>query len=493
MKKVIVNMSTREKRYAVTDNGKLVKLEMMTPNQQSLVGNIYLGKVTKVLPGMDAVFIDFGQEKNGFLHRDQLPSYQRSKPDPSATIGKFVRQGEKLLVQVTRDETGTKGAKLTGLIELSTEYIVYIHGIDYVGVSRKFADPHSQRKWRTAAFESKRADEGLIIRTSMETQDLAMFQKQLSALREQYAEIHNKAAALKSTGLLYAEDTFLDSIQREINAEEAGEVIIDNFAGFKELEERLSLQSGAWKAVYYKEKQNIFSGEKVEPQLERALKKIVWLDNGGYLIIEETEALTVIDVNTGKYTGKAEKEQTIFETNLQAASAAASQIRLRNIGGMILIDFINMEDTDHRRKIIEILKDESRRDEMRSTIVGFTELGILQLTRKKTSPSLSEKVTEVCPCCRGTGKIESAETIAFRLERELMEHRHQDEEAVWVEISEKAAKALLGDREAYRPTLEANLGMKLYITNLEGLHNSYVIKRFGSIAGIEIAVKTAER
>ncbi|CAH0346357.1 Rne/Rng family ribonuclease [Bacillus sp. CECT 9360] len=481
MKKVIVNMASREKRYAVMENGKLVKFETISPNQQSLVGNIYLGKVSKVLPGMDAVFIDFGQEKHGFLHRDQLPSFQLSKSttDP---IGKFVRQGEKLLVQVTRDETGTKGAKLSGLIELSTDYLVYIHGIDYVGVSKKFqGGPESQQKWRNAAFEHKNANEGLIIRTSMEKQSLETFHEQLSALRTKYTAIQSKATALKSLGLLDSTDTFLEMVKRE----ETDQIIIDDFAGYKELEEC----SGAWEAIYYKGRNNIFSEEKVEPQLERAMKKIVWLDSGGSLIIEETEALTVIDVNTGKYTGKAEKEQTVFQTNLQAAKEAANQIRLRNLAGIILIDFINMKDEQHRQRIIEQLKEESRSDEMRMTIVGFTELGILQITRKKTSPSLTEKVTEPCPCCSGTGKIESAETIAFRLERELMEHRHRDEEAVWVEMSKKAAGALLGEREVYRPTLEAAIGMKLFVTHPENVHNKYAIKRFGSNSEIEMAVQ----
>lgn len=497
MKKVIVNMSSRERRYAVLKDDKLVKLEVFPPNQQSLVGNIYVGKVTKLLLGMDAAFIDFGQEKNGFIHRDQLPTFQLSKHEngnaAAGTIGKYVRQGERLLVQVTRDETGTKGAKLTGLIELSTDYLVYIHGIDYVGVSKKFEDLHKQEIWRNAALEHKKADEGLIIRTSMEKQGLEKFQEQLLTLRGKYDELHKKAAASKSPGLIYRADTFLESVQRETGREQTGEVLIDDFAGYKELEEWLSLHPGTWKAGYYKGRQNIFSEEKIESQLERVFRKIVWLENGGYLIFEETEALTVIDVNTGKYTGRAEKEQTVFETNLQAAKEAANQIRLRNIAGIILIDFINMKNSENRRAITEALKEESKRDEMRTTVIGFTELGILQLTRKRTAPSLNEKMTVPCPCCQGIGKIESPETIAFRLERELMEHRNRDVEAVWIEMSVKAAEVLLGEREAYRPTLEGAIGMKIFMTHLDGLHNTYVIKRFGSIAEIKTAMSEAKK
>lgn len=496
MKKVIINMLSREKRYAVLEDDKLVKLEVIPPNQQSLVGNIYVGKVTKILPGMDAVFIDFGEEKSGFLHRDQLPSYQLSESENrntgTGTIAKYVRQGERLLVQVTRDGTGTKGAKLTGLIEISTEYLVYIRGMDYVGVSKKFEDPLSQQKWRNIAIEQKREDEGLIIRTSMEKEGPELFHKQLLTLRKKFDDIHNKAASLKSPGLLYSKDTFLESVQREIAREQTGEVIIDDFEGYKELDSWLSIHPVSWKAVYYKGRQNIFSEEKIESLIERVFKRIVWLENGGYLIIEETEALTVIDVNTGKNTGKVDKEQTVYETNLQAAKEAANQIRLRNIGGIILIDFINMKNSGHRRAIMEALKEESKQDERRTTVIGFTELGILQLTRKKTSPSLGEKLTEPCPCCLGTGKIESPETIAFRLERELLEHRNQDEEAVWIETSVKAAEVLMGEKESYRPTLEGAIGMKVFVTHPDSLRNNYVIKRFGSIAEIKNAMKTAQ-
>ncbi|WP_180954690.1 ribonuclease E/G [Bacillus sp. V5-8f] len=491
MKKIIVNTTSREKRFAVIENNKLVKLEVVPPSQQSLVGNIYFGKVTKVLPGMDAVFIDFGEEKNGFLHRDHLPSFQLSNHAEAGPIGKYVRQGEKLLVQVTRDETAGKGAKLTGLIELSTECLVYIHGIDYVGISKKFKDPHSQQKWREAAFQHKRVDEGLIIRTSMEDQGLEIFEKHLTQLRETYEDLRRRSTALKSPALIHSQDSFIERVQNEIGQEQIGEVIIDDFAAYKKLEEWLSLQHTPWRAVYYKGKENIFSEENIQHQLDKLFKKIVWLENGGYLIIDQTEALTVIDVNTGKYTGKTEKEQTMLQTNLQAAKAAANQIRLRNIAGIILIDFINTKDSQHKKAIINVLKEEAKQDEKRTTVVGFTELGILQLTRKRTSQSLSEKLLKTCPCCNGTGRIDSPETIAFRLERELMEHRNRDEEAVWIETSPITAEVLLGEGEAYRPTLEAAIGMKIFVSNTDGLHHSYTIKRFGSSEEISMALRSS--
>lgn len=218
MKKLIVNLSTREKRYACIENGRISKLEVVPPKSASSVGNIYLGKVTKVLPGMEAVFIDYGEKKNGFLFRDELPSYQEAKRTGTkkSSISQYIREGEKLLVQVTRDETGTKGAKLTGLIELSSNHVVYIHGIDYVGVSKKFKSKHCQDQWRNIAHTHKEVDEGLIIRTAMEEKSEANFLKLLQAQREKYANLLKMATSSKVPSLLWQRDSFHESILTEM-------------------------------------------------------------------------------------------------------------------------------------------------------------------------------------------------------------------------------------------------------------------------------------
>ncbi|WP_285765533.1 Rne/Rng family ribonuclease [Peribacillus sp. SI8-4] len=490
MKKMIANLASREKRVAVLENEVLRQLVITPEQKRSTVGNIYLGKVTKVLPGMDAVFIDYGADKNGFLHRDELPSYQMTKnTDGKAAIGQYVRQGEKLLVQVSRDETGTKGAKLTGLIEFSAESLVYIHGNDYVGVSKKFKNEQIQKQWRETALRNKKPDEGLIIRTSMEKESEAVFLERLDSLREQYQALKRKAASLKAPALLLSRDSVLTMIMDEMSRTAAGQLVIDDFDASQVLKKWVQENQKEWEISHAPGPDNIFSEANIEAQVEKMNKKIVWLDNGGYLIFEETEAFTVIDVNSGKFTGKAAKEATLFAVNQAAAKEVARQLRLRNISGIILIDFINMTQTRHEQEIIDIVKRETAKDEKRVQVIGFTELGILQVTRKRTSPSLSEWMTVPCPVCNGSGKIESPETVAFRLERELLEHRKTDDEAVWVEASEAVWHVLLGEQESYRQTLEELIAKRLFVTFIPGSVNAYSIKRFGSIEEISGAIE----
>ncbi|MBA9025722.1 Rne/Rng family ribonuclease [Peribacillus huizhouensis] len=484
MKKLIANLSTREKRYACIENGRITKLEIEPPKSAGSVGNIYLGKVTKVLPGMEAAFIDYGEKKSGFLYRDELPSYQEAKRKGTqkSSISQYIREGEKLLVQVTRDEAGTKGAKLTGLIELSSNHVVYIHGIDYVGVSKKFKSSESQNQWRSMVLTHKKADEGLIIRTAMEEMSEAVFLKQLETQRENYAQLLKKATSLKKPTLVSRRDSFFESILTEMSQAPSGELYVDDFTCFQELKKWQQDHGSGWEIFYEAGPVNIFSHLGIESEAEQALKKFVWLKNGSYLIFEETEAFTVVDVNTGKFTGKAEKEQTLFETNMQAAKEIAHQLRLRNIGGIILIDFINMKQVQHHHAIVEMLKTETKQDEMRVQLLGFTELGIFQLTRKRTSASLSEKLTMACPMCLGTGKVDSAETVAFRLERELMEHRKRDEEAVLIETNEAVSTILFGEQDAYKPVLEEMLHKEIVVMIVKGHDHRYEIKRFGTKA-----------
>lgn len=478
MKKVIVNISSREKRYAVLEYDQVLKIESVLPNQSSKVGNIYMGKVTKVLPGMDAAFVDFGVEKNGFLHREELLSFQLAT-NKKGTISQYIRQGEKLLVQVKRDETGTKGAKLSGLIELSSESLVYIYGIDYVGVSKKFQDETMQKYWRKLALNHKDLEEGLIIRTAMENQSDTYFLQTLHTLREKFREIQNKGTSLKHPGLLFQRDTFAEMVMMEMSKVERGEIILDDFSFYQKLNHWAQKERSSWLVSYENSQRNIFFEQNINVEIENAMKKKVWLENGSYLVIEETEAFNVIDVNSGKYTGQGKKADTLFQTNALAAKEVAHQLRLRNISGIVLIDFINMENNQHKKDILQLMKEETEKDEMRVAVIGFTELGILQLTRKRTSPSLSEKMTVSCPSCGGSGKILSPETVAFQLERELLEHRKTDDEAVWVEMNPMVANVLLGENETYRSVLEEAIAKKIVVTITNHSLNQYTIKRFG--------------
>lgn len=482
MKKIIASLVTREKRYAVLENERVVRLEIVQPQQESTVGNIYIGKVTKVMPGMEAVFVEYGADKNGLLHRDELPVFQqdKSKNLPIKGISSYIHQGQKLLVQVSRDESGTKGAKLSAMIELSSPSLVYIYGNDYLGVSKKFTNHRLQSYWRKAASEHKEELEGLIVRTSMENQSEDDFLKQLHALRAAYQNLVKRADLAKKPGLVYARDSFLDMLTVKIASTQFGEIILDDFESCQELKKRLDEQNSEWTVTYDSGPGDLFAKYHIQTQVSESLKKQVPLPNGGSLIIEETEAFTIIDVNTGKFIGKAQKEQTLFETNLEAASEVVHQIILRNLAGIILVDFINMTEEKHRKAIVAAMTKEMKQDNRHVQIVGFTELGILQLTRKRTAPSLQDKLTNQCTVCQGTGRVDSPETVAFRLERELFEHRRSVDEAVWVEMNQAVADVLLGVKDSGREWIEALIGKKLLVTYIEGQLNSYTIKRFGS-------------
>lgn len=478
MKKIVVNMDSREKRYAVLEDEQVVKIEIASPHQASKVGNMYLGKVTQVLPGMDAVFVDYGEAKHGFLHRDDLSAFQLAS-DKSGTINQYVREGEKLLVQVKRDETGTKGAKLSSLLELATTSFVYIVGIDTVGVSKKFKQAASQKYWRKLALQHKQPDEGFIIRTEMESKSEAEFVQTIETLRAQYGQIQQKAASLKRPGAVWQRDDFLETILVELTNADEGEIVIDAFSLYQEVNKWCKQHDSQWLVTYERGTQNIFSEQQIDVALAEALHKIVSLENGSYLVIEETEAGTVIDVNTGTFTGKAKKADTLLQTNLLAAKEVARQLRLRNLSGIVLVDFINMADPQHKQDVIKLMKKETAKDEMPVRVLGFTQLGIVEVTRKRTSPSLREKMMIACPVCNGSGIVASPETVAFRLERELMEHRRTDDEAVWVEMNQAVADVLLGEKESYRSILEEMIAKQLVVSIVQDVVNHYTIKRFG--------------
>ncbi|MEW9053322.1 MAG: Rne/Rng family ribonuclease [Neobacillus sp.] len=484
MEKLIVNYVSREKRVAFVRNNTVEKLVFDRPEQRSLVGNIYYGTVTKVLPGMNAVFIDIGEEKNAYLHRDVLPSYvlspEKHIDKEKKSVSTFVHQGEKLLVQVEKDATGTKGPRVTGIIEISGDHLIYMPQGRYVAVSKKIAAEKADADLRSLGHRLKEEGEGVIFRTSSMLAKEEDIVEELENLREQYANLAEQAAQLKKPGLVFQKDTFIETILGLAETMKNGEVIIDDLSLKKILEKKnLSIS-------YYGGKENIFSFHRVEHEIDKTLKRIVWLDNGSYLIFDETEALTVIDVNTGKFSGKSDYQDTVLKTNQLAAIEIIHQLSLRDIGGIVLIDFIDMKREKDKQSVLEIVEAELKKDEKRTKVIGYTPLGILQLTRKKTKVTLSEALQVKCPVCDGTGRILSAETVAFRLERQLMEHRHSDFEAVLVETTMEVKEALEGHLEI----LEELLHYKVYFKVQLSPHHHFVLKQFGTEK--EIAQKAVE-
>jgi ribonuclease G len=476
---LIINYNSREKRFAYLKDNRVENIVFDRPEHRSLVGNIYFGTVTKVLPGMNAVFIDIGEEKNAYLHRDLLPSYLLSS-EKQKNVTSFARQGEKMLVQVDKDATGTKGARLTGIIEISGPNLIYMPKGRYTAVSKKIADEAQKVTLHRIGSHLKTEEEGIIFRTSSISSTEEEILAELINLRQIHQELMQKAATMKKTGIIFQKDSFIETILEQVVKMTIGDVIVDDLALKKLLEEK-NIQV---KHSYYNGKENIFSIHKVEHEIDKALKRIVWLDNGAYLIFDETEALTIIDVNTGKFSGKTDYQETVLKTNQLAAKEVVRQLRLRDIGGIVLIDFIDMAREKDKQSILSLIETELANDQKRTKMIGFTPLGILQLTRKKTKVTLSEALEVKCPVCEGTGRILSPETVGFRLERELLEHRYSEFDAVLVETTQAVKEELLGPNEAHREALEELLHFKLYFSIQGSAHHYYILKQFGNVSEI---------
>ena len=470
MKKIIVNAISREKRIAVLEENQLQHISFINDHQQSLVGNIYAAVVEKIVPGMDAAFVNFGREKRGFLHKaDLISSALNGKEVP---INQLVKQGEKILIQVIRDETEHKGARVTGFVEISTPYLVYTPYQKFVAVSKK-VPAEERQKWRQLALEQQKSQEGMLIRTEMSEKDEAFFIEQLEVCRATYIELTNKLSSSKIPSLLFQKNQLLFMILNEMR-HASGTIYIDDFSVFQHLQER---NESGWDIQYERGKENIFSKWDIEHQLEKLYKRVVWLDHGSFIVIEEGEAMTTIDVNTGKNTGKYNKAQTIRETNLLAAKEAMRQIKLRNISGMILIDFINNPVPEDKHQVIKVIEQCIQQDATTVKIIGYTELGILQLTRKVSSPSLLQSSTLPCPTCHGTGRVESAEATAFRMEREVYQYRNGDYTYVEIAVSKDVLALFTGENSFYKEKLEADTGLEIKFIIADNKYANYHISK----------------
>ena len=478
MEKMLVNMKSREKRFAYLFNNKLERLYIEQPQQKSAVGNIYVGIVTKVAPGMNAAFVDIGEVKNCYLPKDKLASYSADDSSfnekKNRSISTYIKQGEKVLVQVVKDATGTKGPKLTGIVELQKDNLVYMPYGRYIAVSKKLADQKLQQQLRSVGKKLTAQSEGLIFRTSAANASEAELTAEVDNLRQKYTELLRQAATAKKPALLLANNDYERELFRILEKMESGEVFVDT-----------QEEAKGWSSVfpkltfhYYADNKNLFSFFAVEKDIEDALKRIVWLEKGAYLIIDETEAATIIDVNTGKYEGKHNLEQTAFDTNRYAAIEAARQLKVRDLSGIILIDFIDMPK-EHERKIEEIMKKELQKDSRQTKVIGFTALGILQITRKKTVVPLSQAVKTKCPVCDGTGAVMSAESMAFKLERELWEYERSDHDLIEVEAQREVIKVFSGKDKQHLKRLEEILGMQITLHERDFAIPDYHIKYIG--------------
>lgn len=410
MKKIVVHCEDGFTKVALLEDQNLIEYYVEQPSRNQGVGNIYKGRVVNVLPGMQAAFVDIGQGKNAFLYIDDLlPAHLEKQPKEKPSIAELVKEGQEIMVQVTKEPLGTKGARLTTHFSLPGRWLVYMPFSDYVGVSRKVESEVERNRLKVIGEEIREPGEGLILRTVANEESKESLTNDLNMLRELWSNITAREKSSEVSTQIYRELDIILRLVRDIFTEEIDELVINDSYKASEIIQFLNNISPKLgeRVKIYDQTMPIYQYYGIEEALEKYFKSKIWLDNGGYLIFDQTEALTVIDVNTGKFTGSVDLEQTVFDTNMMAAEQIAGLLRLRDIGGMIIVDFIDMNHDEHRNQIMERLEELMKQDRTKSLVVGWTRLGLLEITRKKVRENIENLITEACPHCNGSGRVHS--------------------------------------------------------------------------------------
>ncbi|MGF7186173.1 ribonuclease G [Desulfitispora alkaliphila] len=406
MEKIIYYQVNKDRAALAVYEGRLVEVYIEESKTSPLVGRIYRGKVVNVLPGMQAAFVNIGLEKNAFLYVDDALPTSTDNENKKPCITKVVAPGQELLVQILKEPGGAKGARITTHITLPGRYLVYMPTMEHIGISRKIEDVRERDRLRELGEKLKPPMAGIIIRTVAEGKRNAELSWDIEMLEELWDKINSDYKKARAPELIHSDMEIEERIVRDFLSEDVQSLITNNKKSYEKLQQRAnSIQQGLDKVIKLEECEDIFSKNNVYKDLEVALQSKVWLKSGGYLVFDQTEAMLVIDVNTGKYVGSTTLEETIFHINMEAVDEIARQIRLRNAGGIIVIDFIDMESEFKRQLVLERLTEAVKRDQMKITIVGQTPLGLVELTRKKVRPSLESALTHQCPRCRGAGRL----------------------------------------------------------------------------------------
>ncbi|HSR37089.1 MAG TPA: Rne/Rng family ribonuclease, partial [Desulfurivibrionaceae bacterium] len=442
---LVINTTSHETRIALIENGTIAELYIERSRVKGIVGNIYKGRVIRVLPGMQAAFVDIGLEKAAFLYVadvfDPLEEYEgfmdgNGKKDgasqeadgeerpvlhPTHPIEELLQEGQELLVQVSKEPIGTKGARITSHISLPGRHLVYMPTVDHVGISRRIEDEEERERLREIVARIKPAGSGFIVRTVSEGKsedDLIADMKYLIKLWEEVAKRKEKASAPL---LIHADLDVTQKVVRDILTEDVNRIVVDAKPEYDRIVQFITtfMPKMKYSIEHYDDEEPIFDHFGLEVEISRALGRKVWLKSGGYIIIEQTEALTAIDVNTGRFVGKHNLEDTILKTNLEAVKEIAYQLRLRNIGGIIIIDFIDMEKEVNREKVFTALEEALKSDKSKTNILKISELGLVEMTRKRVRESIGRMMCEPCPYCEGRGYVKSKTTVCHEIFREL--------------------------------------------------------------------------
>ncbi len=489
---LIINAMREESRVALLEGGQVVELYIERKMDASLVGNIYKGKVLKILPGMQSSFIDIGLEKAAFLYvadiMSDLEEYysafvyndiDESKIDKKAdfmakpmSIEELIQEGQDLLVQVSKDPIGTKGARVTSYITIPGRYLVLMPNVEHIGISRRIEDEEARQRLKAIATEIKPKNFGLIMRTASEGATKDEICNDLEFLLLMWENAQHKKEKVAAPSLLYSDIDLVFRSVRDFMSHEVERLVIDSADEFERLREfaKTYFPRLIDKIELYEGKEPIFDAFAIELDISRALNRRVWLKSGGYIVVDQTEAMTVVDVNTGKFVGKESLEDTILKTNIEAVKEIAYQIRLRNIGGIIIIDFIDMEKPESRDKVFKAFTDIMKKDRAKSTIYNISELGIVQMTRKRVRDSLGRVLCDQCPYCEGRGFIKSTRTITYEIFRKLKKISPHSGATVIINANPAVAELLSDDERAGVEDIENAFSINIIVKEDANAH-----------------------
>ncbi len=484
--KIIINITPEQTRVALIDtNGQLSELYIERNKDASLVGNVYKGRVVKILPGMQSAFVDIGLEKAAFLHAADVLSgfdYSIFGEDLEETvpinlpIEDMLQEGEEVFVQVSKDSIGTKGARVTSYITLPGRYLVLMPGVEHIGVSRKILQEDERTRLKDIISNLKPKDYGFIIRTASEGCTEEEIKKDIEYLMLLWDNIDKKKEKIQAPQLLYSDLDLTLRSGRDLLAHDIDKLIIDSNDEYQKVIDFVNTYFPKLisKIEYYEGTEPIFDAYGVELEIPKALGKRVWLKSGGYIVIDQTEALNSVDVNTGKFVGKSSLEDTIFKTNIEAVKEIAYQIQLRNLGGIIIIDFIDMEKEENRKKLFSVFQEAMSNDRAKCTILEVSELGLIQMTRKRVRESLERTLCESCQYCDGKGFIKSPTTVCYEIFLELRRiGLTQKNCKIMISANPQVADLIYDDEREGIEQIEKENSFKIIVKADKNFHQEY--------------------
>jgi ribonuclease G len=456
---ILINWAPHETRVAVVENGAVQEFHVERTLERGLVGNIYLGKVSRVLPGMQSAFVDIGLDRAAFLHvadlHAALPGGRRAEDAPAVPIERQVFEGQTLTVQVIKDPIGTKGARLSTQVSIAGRMLVHLPQDQHIGISQKIGSPETREQLRARTQALVGTAEtggggGFILRTNAEEASDEELAEDIAYLRKTWSLVRQRAVSKPAGTLLHQDLSLVERVLRDLTTEATHSIRIDSRMQFEALQAfgRTYMPAVVEKLEHYRGERPIFDLFGIEEDVVKALARRVELKSGVYLIIDQTEALTTVDVNTGGFVGARNFDDTIFKTNLEAAGAMARQLRLRNLGGIIVVDFIDMTREEHREAVLAEFRKQLARDRTRTTLSGFSALGLVEMTRKRTRESLAHMLCQPCPTCDGRGQVKTARSVCYDILREILREARQFNPREFRVVASAAVVEMLLDEES---------------------------------------------